>query len=237
MAKHPAAYPHRVNKVTISGECFSGAEEWTTGFYVGAVGADAADPGTATASAIAAAWTTFFTATNSHISNYYNTKQVKVSQLETDGDVDLEMIDIYDYGTPIYGVQGGTPLPPQITLALTMTSDNQRGLASKGRMYLPGVNLQLSGTGPTISSTEQGQLATTAQTFFNAVNASTDVAGNIILASKGHKLPGAVPAVDPYVYVLGKLANVTGIRLGNVYDTQRRRRNGVSETYVNKVLT
>lgn len=235
MALHPAAYPHRVNKVTISGNCWDGAELWSTGFYVGTASADAGDPGTVTASAIATAWSTFFQAANSSISNAYKTLQVKVSQLETDGDVDLDMIDIYDYPSAIQGASGSAPLPPQISLAVTMTSDIQRGLAAKGRMYLPGVNLPVSTTDPKISSTGQNNLATTLKTFFDAVNASSNVAGDVILASKGHKF---VVLQDPnnWYYVNGVIAKVTGLKLGDVYDTQRRRRDGLDEVYTSKVL-
>lgn len=235
MAKHPASYPHRVNKVTISGHCFNGAEEWSTGFYVGSEAGDAADPGSVAASAIAGYWTTFFTSANAHIAGTYVTNSVKVSQLETDGDVDLDMIDIYDYPAAIAGVSGGAPLPPQITLAATLTSDAQRGLASKGRMYLPGINLPVVPTDPRIAVVEQGQIATALKTFFDNVNASSDVPGQIILASKGRKF-GDPGTPDDFSYVGGVIKYVTGCRLGNVYDTQRRRRNGIAESYINKVL-
>ena len=235
MAQHPAAYPHRVNKVVISGNCWDGAELWSTGFYVGSTSADAADPGSTTASAIATAWSTFFTAANSSISQAYKTLQVKVSQLETDGDVDLDMIDIYDYPSAITGASGGAPLPPQISMAVTMTSDTQRGLGAKGRMYLPGVNAPITNTDPKMASTAQNNLCTTLKTFFDAVNASSAVVGDVVLASKGHKF---VVIQDPsnWYYVNGVINKVTGIRLGDVYDTQRRRRDGLDEVYNSKVL-
>jgi hypothetical protein len=235
MAVHAAAYQYRVNKVTIHGTCFGGLEEWTTGFYLGETGADAADPGSATAAAIAPFWTTFFTGGNSKIGAAYKTDQIKVSQLEIDGDVDLDMIDIYDYPTPVTGTNGGAPQPPQITLAATLTSDLQRGLAAKGRMFLPGINLPVFNNDPRISPTEQGQITTGLKTFFDAVNASTSIAGSVILASKGRK---TTPIQDPdnWFYVGGKNARVTGVRVGNVYDTQRRRRGEIPEVYTTAVL-
>jgi hypothetical protein len=235
MAKHAAAYAHKVNKVTISGTCFAGTEEWSTGFYLGDTGADAADPGTVTASAIHTHWTTFFTHANAHIATTYLTTQIKVSQLQTDGDVDLEKIDIYDYPTAIAGVSGGAPLPPQLTLAATLTSDRQRGLASKGRMYLPGINLPIFAGDPHVSSTEQGQIATQLKTFFDSVNADANIGGYAVLASKGIKI---TDSQDPkvYYYEAGITARLTGLRVGNVYDTQRRRRGDVVEVYTSRVL-
>jgi hypothetical protein len=224
-----------VNKVTISGTCFNNQEQWSTGFYIGDTGADAADPGSVTASALAPLWTTFFQHANAHISTSYKTTSIKVSQLELDGDVDLQMIDIYDYPAAIAGSSGGAPLPPQISLAATLTSDNQRGLASKGRMYLPGINLPMGALDPHVAIFEQTNIADQLKVFIDAVNASATINGYVILASKGTKI---VNPADPnqWAYALGKNARVTGLRVGNVYDTQRRRRNGIAETYVSKVM-
>jgi hypothetical protein len=235
MAEHPADYPFKVNKVTIMGDCWDGAEEWTTGFYLGSPSGDAADPGSATAAAIAPLWTTFFTATGTKISNVYRTLQIKVSQLDTDGDVDLDKIDIYDYPTAIAGASSSSPMPPQIALAATLTSDIQRGLASKGRMFLPGVNAGISTTDPKITATDQGNIATNLKTFFDAVNASGSIANDVVLASKGHKLT-VVQDPDNYSYVNGVIAEVTGLRVGDAYDTQRRRRNAIGEVYALRVL-
>lgn len=235
MAKYPADYPYRVNKVTISGTCFGGSEEWSTGFYLGDVAANAADPGSGTAAAIAPLWTTFFQHALSRIAVTYKTNQIKVSQLETDGDVDLNMINIYDYSPAIAGVQSGAVFPAQITIAATLTSDLQRGLASKGRMYLPGVQAVVSDTTGQISTSDTANLVTRLKTFFDAVNASSSIDGYVILASKGHKIYEAPPGTG-WHYGLGKNARVTGLRVGTVFDTQRRRRNGLAETYSTGVL-
>lgn len=235
MAVHPAAYAFKVAKVTISGTCFAGQEEWSTGFYLGSDSEDALDPGTTSASAIAARWTTFFTHANAYVSTAYKTDAVKVSLLNTNGDVDLSAIDIYDYPSAISGVSGGAPLPPQISVVATLTSDNQRGLASKGRMYLPGVNLPIFPTDPHFSPTEQGNMATKLQEFFDGVNDEFNLPGRVVLASKGHKVPGS-PDPDDYSYTGGITRYVTGLRIGNVYDTQRRRRNDLVEGYINRVV-
>jgi len=235
MAQHPAAYPFRVNKVVISGNCWDGAELWSTGFYVGNTSGDAADPGTATAAAIAGIWQTFFTHADAIISNAYRTLQVKVSQLQTDGDVDLDMIDIYDYPTAMNGAYAGSPLPPQISLAVTMTSDTQRGLGSKGRMYLPGVAAGITNVDPKIPGASQVKIVDRLKIFFDAVNASADVAGDVVLASKGHKFT-ILQDPDNWYYVNGVIKKVTGARLGDVYDTQRRRRDGLDEVYLSRVL-
>jgi hypothetical protein len=123
-------------------------------------------------------------------------------------------------------------LPPQITLAATLTSDNQRGLAAKGRMYLPGINTAVQTTDGHLISSYVATLTNNFKIFLDAVNDAAGTSGSLILASKGHKVANS----DPVDYIAGKSAWVTGCRIGNVYDTQRRRRNGLTETYEARVL-
>lgn len=225
-------YAHKVNRVTISGDCFSGAEVWTTGFYLGETGADAGDPA-GSAEDIAGYWNTFWTTANSMISIYYRTLEVKVAQLDTDGKTDLGSIDYYTLTTPTTGGGGGSAMPPQTSLVATLTSDVQRGLGSKGRMYLPGVNGTVTNTGKVISTTPTN-VSLNLKTMFDGINADADIPGSVILASHGHKLT-SVPGGDvTYIEPVNTL--VTGLRVGDVYDTQRRRRNGLAEVYTTRVL-
>lgn len=216
---------------TISGDCFGGAEIWSTGFWTGN---DASNlPGTqvpqATVDQVAARWQTFFTSTNSNISNVYKTNVVKAAYFHTT----IEG-GITQYGTPTYHtfatpLTGGgiisAPLPPQITMCVSLNSGYRTGTAARGRMFLPGVNATMdSGTGR-INSTYRNQVATAMQTFINGVNTDSvpGSAGKMILVGRG-----AVPGVAPHE---AKNAYVTGLKVGDVYDTQRRRRNGFRENY------
>lgn len=230
------AYAHKWVRVTISGTSNTGAEEWSTGFQMGSPTVDMTDAQAPGAQSIATAWQTFFTAAANKFSGYYFTKQVKCALINTDGSTDLDAIDYYDFPTAIGG-GGGTvgTLPAQITLAATLTSDRQRGLASKGRMYLPGICEPIEGATGKLPSGFQGTLATNFKTFLDSVNTASGVSGKLVLASAGHK--GAPPAPgEPPIYAGGVTAWVTGCRIGNVYDTQRRRRNGFTEAYQSRVL-
>jgi hypothetical protein len=218
--------------VTISGTCFGGAEEWSTGFQMGSPEVDMVGASAPGAESIAGVWETFFETATNKFSSAYKTTQVKAALINTNGTTDLDEIDYYTYPTPLSGGYTSNVLPAQITLAATLTSDNQRGLASKGRMYLPGINEPISdGTGK-ISDAFQATLATNFKTFLDGVNTALGSTGKLVLASKGHKVLNS----DPVDYVAGKTAWVTGCRIGNVYDTQRRRRNGLSEQYEARVL-
>ena len=228
-----AVYAHNVNRVTISGDCFDGAEIWSTGFWMGSETADAGDPALS-AEDIAGHWNAHFTTTAAITSNKYRTTQVKVSQHKaSDGKVDLTKVDIYDLNPITTGNSAATKYPPQITLAATLTSDIQRGTGSKGRMYLPGINTVVGDTGK-ISATPQGNLVTSLKTMFDAINADADIPDRVILVSRGNKLV-TIPGGD-ITYINPKNVNVTGLRVGDVYDTQRRRRNDLPEVYITSVL-
>lgn len=228
------SYAHAVNRVTISGTCFGGAEEWSTGFWMGSEGADAGDPNGA-AEAIAGHWRVFFELAANSISSGYLTTQVKVAQhiAETEA-TDLSMVDFYDVSPVMDG--GGTTvsMPAQTSLVLTLTSEIQRGTGSKGRMYLPGVNSSVTGTTGKLLSSFVLNFSATLKTFADSVNADANVPDSIILASRGTKttlLPGG-----DIIYINPHNKLVTGLRVGDVYDTQRRRRNGLTEAYSTQVL-
>lgn len=231
-----AAYAHKFAKVTISGTCFGGAEEWSTGFAMGSPTADIVGVNAPGAQNLATAWSTFFTAPTSYISDSYKTTQVKVAMINTDGTTNVDEIDYYLYPTPVSGGGGSATNPAQITYAATLTSDKQRGLAAKGRMYLPGISLGVNnGTGKVTSSFIL-QVLTNLQTFLNSANTAAGTSGKIILASKGRKQANSLDTNGQPIYIGGESAWVTGVRMGDVPDTQRRRRNSLVETYQTKVL-
>ena len=230
-----ADYSHKFARVTFSGSVFNGAEEWSTGFQIGWEDADyeALVPGIA--EEIATKWETFFENGAHQISNAWRCNETKVALINTNGTTDTDNVDYFNFPGGIFGAQGGTPWVPQITLAATLTSDFQRGLAAKGRMYLPGVNSGIDAATGKLGATFTNTLNTGFKTFLDAVNADMDIPGQVIIASKGHKTQQLDANGHP-VYENGRNAFVTGCRIGDVYDTQRRRRNGLAETYNTKVL-
>lgn len=215
------AFAYNVQRVTISGTCFGGAEIWSTGFYLGNETADAGTASQAQVDAIAARWQTFFTASTANISNAYQTTQVKVAEMLADGKTDPLNVVYHTYGTPISGNQVAGPMPAQISLAATLTSAFPRGRAAKGRMFLPGVNISVSGSNGKLLSGSIPGLVTALRTFLNGVNTDGSPSAQLILAAKATTKAPIQPG-------LNKL--VTGVNIGDVYDTQRRRRNGLKES-------
>jgi hypothetical protein len=227
-------YAHQVKRVTISGTSFGGAEQWSTGFYVGAVGADVSNPTQAFADAIRTAWTTFFQSTGAAIGNLWKTDNVKVAQVGTDGKTNLSNVVYAPYGTPIVGGNAAAAFPPQIALVASLENAGARGLAAKGRMYLPGVSAAVNGSGQIATAGVTG-ITTAMKTFLDAVNAAAPTGERVILASQGRRVkqPDGSYAVTPGTAVN---ADVNRVRVGSVYDTQRRRRNQLVEAYQSSTL-
>lgn len=215
------AFAHKVNRVTISGSMFTNEEQWSTGFYLGNVSADAEPPTEALAASIAAAWETFFKSANAKISQQWASTEVKIATMGTDGKTIPDSPVYHTYPAPFSGANASTVFPPQIALVATLVGPSARGLASKGRMYLPGVNAGLDSNGR-ISSTDRLAIATAFRTFIRAVVDSPETNNVPILASKGRLVAGGTGPISK---------EIISVRVGNVYDTQRRRRNGLAEAY------
>lgn len=219
-------FTHKVIHVTLSGSMLGGAEQWQTGFYVGQPDADALVPNQAYADAVRNAWATFFASGPPAINNTYKFEQVKLARLNEAGKYDGSDVVVSSPVAPVAGNRAGAPLPPQLALVATLIAGSGKGLAGKGRMFLPGVSEGVDTTGH-IGTTACQAIATGLATFFNTINASTDQPGQVINASKGRANLAGIGARN---------VPVNGVRIGNVYDTQRRRRNQLTEVYSNAVV-
>lgn len=148
----------------------------------------------------------------------------------------------YVYPAAVVGVvksansSGQAFVIPQSTIAVTLTTDTQRGYASKGRIFLPPCVLPIDTAGR-LSVADATALGTAIKTWINALNALPQ-AGLVTVESKGR----GVKSVDAngkvtWTYPTGGASRpVTGVRVGRVVDTQRRRRRSLTELPVNVVL-
>jgi hypothetical protein len=125
------------------------------------------------------------------------------------------------YTTPIAGADVSSGHPPQIALVASLLAGTTKGVGQPGRMYFPGVAASVDPTGH-IASSYPISIATTLAAFFAAINGSVDRPGAVINASAGGTGANIAPAVN---------REITDVKVGNVYDTQRRRRNALVETY------
>jgi hypothetical protein len=220
-------FAHEVNRITFSGTMFSASEIWSTGFYLGDEDADTTMCTDASLTKLLAYWKTFFELSTSHISGDWKTLGVKAALYESNGHYPDENVIEKFYATPISGGEGGGSLPPQVSLSAQLATAIPHGLGAKGRMFLPGIRTPVSSTTGKIGATESGQIATALRAFFASVNGDADIPGLVINASKGSGLLPGLNARNVYV---------TTVRVGDVYDTQRRRRNALHETYASSTI-
>lgn len=132
----------------------------------------------------------------------------------------------YEYATPLAGGATGAT-PPQIALAVSIVTAAQRGLASKGRFYLPVPSLAMDTVSGRLSESNALTAANAAATLANALNQWAVSAGHGIrvgVASGG-------PVRNGIVTGPGAFRVATGFRVGTVLDTQRRRRADIPEVY------
>lgn len=214
-------------RVTFSGSTMSTGEEWATGFWLGTMFGDSTPPDQAEADALKALWQTFFTASTSKFWAGCKTEQVKVALVGANGQSDPNN-SVFAYYSPVISGTGTdtVPYPPQCSLVATITSPKARGFASKSRMYLPGINAPIGSDGKVLSTTVNA-INNNFKAFLDGVNAHADIDGFVILNSAesvGIPSHGAI------------IEAATGCRIGNVYDTQRRRRNQLQEVYSTAVL-
>jgi hypothetical protein len=112
-----------------------------------------------------------------------------------------------DLGSPRY--------PNQVALAISLTTGYSRGPAHRGRFYMPLPNHGM-GSDSLVALSERTATVTAATNLLTALNA---VNANLKVGVYSRKLGAAAHRL------------VTGIQVGRVLDTQRRRRRSLLENY------
>ena len=123
--------------------------------------------------------------------------------------------------TPVRGSVEGNGMPQQ-TLCVSLLTGAKRGLASRGRFYPPATVLSLGADG-TVGPQGVTNVAQAARTLIINLN----------------NWPGTDTPMGGQVVVLGGNGTtrpVTAVSVGNVMDTQRRRRNKLRESYTTLAL-
>ena len=123
--------------------------------------------------------------------------------------------------TPVKGRVEGFGMPQQ-TLCISLLTGAKRGLASRGRFYPPATIASLGADG-TVNP--------------NAVQATAAAARTLI--TNLNNWPGTDTPMGGSVVVLGGngvTRPVTAVSVGNVMDTQRRRRSKLRESYTTLAL-
>lgn len=215
------AYPSKLLRITFGGGLY-GKEIWSNSLHVGGnvvVPTDAALAETA-AGSVSGVIQGWFKGSAANIDGNATLEWVKVAVIGPDGKYIGNATTV-----EVRGATGGfssgytSPAAPQNTLAITLTTDQRRGLAKMGRIYPP-MNAHVTGANGTDSTS--AQQATAAAKMISdlndafALNATYGTALKVVVASNVRE---------------GKILPVTGVKVGDVIDTQRSRRNAMRENY------
>lgn len=201
-------YPSSHLRVTWFGDAWMQQEEWSTGLRLDGTTL----PTTAQMDALDTAFQTLFSSSAAKTSYGARYWGVKVAPQNSEG-LYGETGQAVEKIRPAVHFTANSGGLPQATLAVTLTTGTLRGLANEGRMYLPATSHLPSDDGR-ITLAQADALRSVVVDFIVAVNAVG--LGPVTVFSKVGT--GAKRAVN-------------GVRVGRVIDTQRRRRNQISEEY------
>lgn len=151
-------------------------------------------------------------------------QSVRVAQVDGLGKVSKTDGGAYnqaDHNEDSPGVGAGDSLPLQIALAVSLRTARS-GPEGKGRFYLPAPAVAL-GADRRVTAERAGTIAANMKAFVEHVDGAFTQfgvpGGNVVVASSK-----------------GFLSVVTGVRVGRVLDTQRRRRGDMQEGYADATV-
>ena len=172
---------------------------------------------TVTGPAMATRMTTLLGSVNIRWADYSELAAVRVAAIGTDG-LELAAPKLHTVAPTVDGTAGD--VNAQSTIVLSLRSNVFGPGANFGRMYLPHTSFALLTNSPLADPTDVSAFATACDTFIEGCN--TDM--NVTIAAP----------VDAMIIsgITGRESRrVNQIAVGNVTDTQRRRRNALPETY------
>lgn len=202
------AYPEQHNLLTLHWQMANvGTEGGQTGLRFRSV----AFPSQADLDSVAAAIATFWSAATSAIAPQYQLAFLRLARIDTDGSYVPNIPSIDHVYSPLVGGGGtnGYLYPLQVAHVATLLTQVTRGLAYKGRIYLPPLNVALSTDALLTPSTVNNRINTLAA-MLSALQGSA--LGELRVYSKGN---AAVPG--------GASQLVTGVQADTRFDVQRRR--------------
>ena len=227
------AFPTNYVKMTWGGTLAAGQDIWSCGLYLDAGLGNINPIDEAQWAAIgevlptyAAAVRQLHTDADTRIPNGVLLEWVKLAYLDVNGSYKAEAHE-YIYPTPVGG-GGGTAYVPQVACVVTLVSEKYKDPGKYNRFYLPAAAPTNTGVYK-MTATQTAAVAASAAAFIEALDATysgetggTTWGGNI------------VPVVASKSY--NQIMPVVSLRVGDVLDTQRRRRNKIYENYTEQVV-
>lgn len=149
--------------------------------------------------------------------DYSELRAVRIAAVLATG-TEFDPAKQFDDSTPAVGASDN--VVPQCSIVLSTRSGSSAGSANFGRMYLPHCQLLLGNLTARSSPTLTAAMATAAQTFVSGVTSDLDA---VVTQS-------VIPMIMTQV-AGGTSKRIIQIAIGDVNDTQRRRRNQLPELY------
>lgn len=202
-------------RVILAGKCNAGEEQWTMSFALPALNSFDEAEGQAAVEAIRDAfqtnvWSTGVDVFDDYISDHTAWDSVTLNDIQDPGVTFRQWVAFSD-GTGQGGF-GGNPLPSQISTVVSLHTGFP-GASKRGRMYFPPFGVSAGTSNARVASACVTALTSAMVNFFQDVNAIAGLAVNV------------------YSTTVDQLTPVTQVRVGDVFDTQRRRRNELVEAY------
>ena len=143
-------------------------------------------------------------------------RTIKANRVDVNGRYqDQGQTTAYEYPAPGIRPSSGLNWPPQIALAVSLRTDNPRGLAGKGRFYLPCPAVGALSPAGQIPEADATRVAGFVVTWLNSLQAAFPT-WQVGVASDVRE---------------GAIQPVTGVSVGRVLDTIRSRRAKMIESY------
>jgi hypothetical protein len=127
------------------------------------------------------------------------------------------------FGATAAGTNTGFPLPPEVALVASLKT-GLPGRSKRGRLYTGGFSSPALASGGLVLLSVQTAIANGLRVFGTALKMQDSTAidqMNWVVLSRA----------------LTQVNKITEIRVGNVWDVQRRRQNGIAETFVSQEIT
>jgi hypothetical protein len=195
----------------------SSREVWTFGLRVIRSGGGHLNDPDAYIGDCYAALSAWFSNVNNQISAKARLRTLKVNNINPDGTYVDPTTHFHDYGA---GVVGGAAAlhPSDMSLVYSWgTSAQSRGPGARGRVYPPNPTIAMA-TAFSISSANQTVAVNAAKALLTVFARDSDGDGHLINPVIASRINGKINVIDQ-------------VKVGLVYDVQRRRRNRIAESY------
>ena len=217
------AYPFPFHRLVIGGKIAT-TEHWNTSLAI-ATGGAATPVDSTLLTAVAGAVSTWFVGSGTNdarIESNATLEFIKLNRLDTAGHY-MDDAQTHLYPTPPVGPEAMIA-PPQTSVVVTLRTSQERGLANRGRMYLPPTyGIMALDSGGRLSTGYAARNASSISTLINGINSiytawtgAGDFGGRVAVVSKTRS---------------GAWHSVTAVEGGRVVDTVRSRRTSLVEDY------